>query len=134
MSTSSFASGAAAAKADGIGPEGGAGGEDPQPGVSPQPGGPDRGGPVRPDRLGELPDQPDMGKALQPPQGVGVSELRLKDQLGPQGLHQPALPGNAEFFPELGFDPRHDLHFMQLRHRSASFARRSAVDGLCNIL
>ena len=63
----------------GVGPEGGAGGEHPHAGVAPQARGAHRGGPAVPHRLGELPDQPDVAEPLQPPQGVGIAVLRLKD-------------------------------------------------------
>ena len=98
-------------EADGIGPEGGAAGEDPHPLIAPQPGRPDRGGPLRPLGLVKGPDQPDVGEALQPPQGVGIAVGLLKDHGGLQGVHQAALAGDAELGAEVAVDPGDDAHF-----------------------
>src|SRR5699024_4330496 len=91
-------------EAQGVGPEGGAGGEDPQALVATQPGRPHRGGPALPHRLGELPDEPDVGELLQSPDGLRVPEFRFKDDTSPQTLHQAALPGDAELFGEVAVD------------------------------
>ena len=61
-----------------------------------------------------------MGKALDPPQGVGIAELRLKDYRGLQLVHQPALPGNAEFLGKIAVQAGNHLHGYCLAH-TASF-------------
>ena len=84
--------------------------------LPPSRGGPHRGGPALPHRLGELPDQPEVAEALQPPQGVGIAVLRLKDHRGPQGVHQPALPGNAELGGKVAADAGDDAQLQLLFH------------------
>ena len=50
----------------------------------------------RSESFGEVPDEPDMGIVLQPPQRVGIAVRRLEHD-GPFQLgHEPGLPGNAE--------------------------------------
>ena len=84
-------------KAQIVGPEGGPGGEDAHPGIAAQPRRPHRGGPARPDRLGKLPDNPQMGETLDAAQCIGVAVFRLKNDGRAQLLHQMGLPGDAEF-------------------------------------
>ena len=98
-------------QADGIGPEGGTAGKHAYPLIAAQPGRPDSRGPIRPLGLMEGPDQPDVGEALQPPQGVRIAVGRLKDHGRLQRVHQTALPGDAEFGAEVAADPGDDLHF-----------------------
>ena len=78
----------------GIGPEGGAGGEDAHALISPQPGRPHRGGPALVG--GEIPDQPEVGEALQPPEHVRIPIRRFKHHPGPKLRHQARLPGNPK--------------------------------------
>ena len=92
-----------------IGAERGAGGKNSHPGVAPQPGRADGGGPAVPHRPGKLPDQPDVAEFFQPPHCLGNPVFRLKDDFGPQPLHQAALPGDAELGGERGMNVRNDL-------------------------
>ena len=91
-------------------PERGTGGEDTHAGVAAQPGRPYRRRPALPNRFGKLPDNPQMGKILNSPQGIGVPEFRLKDDGGAQFFHKAALPGNAEFCGEIAVHPGNDLN------------------------
>ena len=95
-----------AAQAQIVGPEGGAGGEDAHAGIAAEPRRADRGGPAGADGLGKLPDDPKMGKALKPPEGVGVAVFRLEDDGGAQVLDQVGLAGNAEFGGEIAAHTR----------------------------
>ena len=97
-------------QADGVGAEGGAGGKDPYAGIPAQPGRTDRGGPLFPDSLGELPQKPDMGKILQSPHRVGVSKFRHELDHGLQAVHQAALPGDAELGGKVGVDMGDMVH------------------------
>ena len=97
-------------QADGVGAEGGAGGKHPQPPVAAQAGRAHGGGPAVPDRPAELPEQPDMGEALQPADGLAAAELRLKDHGGAQGVHQPALARDAEFGGKVAVEPGNDVY------------------------
>ena len=93
-----------AAQPDGIGPERRTGGKDPHAGIAPQTRRAHRGRPVLAHRLGKLPDEPQVGKTLQPPQGVGIAVLRLKDNGGFQLLHQAALPRDTKLGGEVAVD------------------------------
>ena len=93
-----------------VGPEGRTGGENPHPGVASQPGRPDSGGPALTDRLGKLPDQPQVGKFFNPPQGIGIPVFRLEHHGGAQILHQSALPGDAELGGEITANPGDGLN------------------------
>ena len=46
--------------------------------------------------LGKTPTPPRGGRTLQPPQGVWIPVFWLKYDGGTQGVHQPALSGDAE--------------------------------------
>ena len=85
-----------AAEPQGIGPEGRAGGKDAHAGVAPQPGRPHRRRPVPPQVLRKLPDEPQVGKALDAPQGLRLAVLRLENHIALQFFHHPGLPGDAE--------------------------------------
>ena len=91
-------------EAQGVGPEGGSGGEHPHALVATQPGRAHGGGPVLPDRLMKAPDQPDMAEPLQPPHRLPAPVLGAEHHGGPQICHQPALPGYAEFAGERAAD------------------------------
>ena len=64
----------------------------------------------------EGPDEPDVGKALQSPDGVGIAVGRRKDHLGLQGVHQAALPGHAEFCGEVAADVGNGMHGEEIVH------------------
>ena len=111
-----------AGKAQGVGPEGGPGGEHAHAGIAAQTRRPNGGGPAVPHRAGELPHQPDVAEILQPAHGVGAAVFRGKDHLAPQAVHQPALARDAELGGEGGADMGDDLegHFFGCRHGDSS--------------
>ena len=98
-----------AGKAQGVGPEGGPGGEHAHAGIAAQTRRPNGGGPAVPHRAGELPHQPDVAEILQPAHGVGAAVFRGKDHLAPQAVHQPALPRDAELGGKGSVDVGNDL-------------------------
>ena len=75
----------------------------------------------------KLKDQPQVGKTLQPPQGVRIAVRRLKHDGSPELGHQAALPGYAEFFRQLCADAGDDIHGHPhfLRPVSVRWARMS---------
>ena len=79
-----------------IGPEGGPGGKNAHPRISSQPGGPHRRGPFLPDSPGKFPDEPQVGKLLNAPQGIRIPVLRLKNDLRLQIRDQAALARDPE--------------------------------------
>ena len=111
-----------------VGTEGRAGGKDPHAAIAPQTGRPHRRGPVLPDGFGELPDEPEMGEILQPPDGVRIPVGRFKDDAAPQLWHQPALAWHAELLRQLRMDAGDDLqsvHHSSLRPVSVRWDRMS---------
>ena len=108
-----------AGQANGVGAEGRTGGKHPHAGIPPKARGAHRRGPVFPHRLGELPDEPEVRKALQSPQGVRVTVLRLKDHRGAQLLHQAALPRDAEFCGKIAVDPGDHPERVLFRHQAS---------------
>ena len=62
-----------------------------------------------------------MGKAINAPQRIGVPEFRLENNGGFQGIHQAALPGNAEFGGKIAFHPGDGLN-LHFHLRQTSFA------------
>ena len=113
----------------GLGREGGAGGKDAHPGVAPQPGRADRRGPGIPDGPVKDPDEPDVGEVLQAPEGVRVLIGRFENNVSLQLLHQPALPGHAEFFGEITVDMGNGRHGKFLGHGGTSCDRSPSQDG-----
>jgi len=77
-------------------PEGRPGGKHAHAGVAPQTGRPNSRRPVLPQRSVKLPDQPDVGKILQPPQGLRLAVGRFKDDAAGAVGHA-ALPWDAKF-------------------------------------
>lgn len=109
-----------------VGAERGTGGEDPHPDVSAQPGRAHGGRPALPDSFGKLPDEPQMGKVLNAPQGVGIAEFRLEDDGGAEGFHQPALPGDAEFGGKVAVHPGNDLNIDRI-HYALTFLKQKVT-------
>ena len=109
-----------AGKADGVGTEGGPGGKHPHAGVPAQPRRADRGGPGVPNRLGKHPHHPEVGEPLQPPQGVWIPVFWLKYDGGTQGVHQPALSGDAELGGKGAVHGGDDVHGEGILHRNTS--------------
>ena len=62
------------------------------------------------DGFRKLPDDPQVRKILNAPQGVGIAEFRLKDDGRAQFLHQAALSGNTEFGGKIAVHPGDDLN------------------------
>ena len=62
------------------------------------------------DRVAKLPQQPDMGKLLQPHNRVGIPIFGFKNNPALQFFHQSALPGDSEFFIKIRFYSGNDLH------------------------
>ena len=104
-----------------VGSERGAGSEHAQPGIPPQPGRPYSRGPSASYRFGKLPDDPQMAKALKPPQGIFVAVFRLKDDGRAKLLHQAALPGDAKFGGKIAFHPGDHLNIYVLHISRAPF-------------
>ena len=103
-----------AGQSDRIGAEGRAGGKDPFPYVAAQPG---RAYGRRPGfsyGFRKLPDQPEMRKFLQPPQGICNSVFRFKNNDRVKGRYESALPGNAEFCRKITANMGNRAHHMLL--------------------
>lgn len=109
-----------------VGAERGTSGEDAHPGVSAQPGRAHGGRPALPDGLGKLPDDPQVGKILNAPQGVGVAEFRLKDNGGAEGFHKPALPGDTEFGGKVAVHPGDDANIDRI-HYALTFLKQKVT-------
>ena len=90
--------------------------------LPPSRGGRTVGGTLLPDCPVKHPDQPDVGKLFQSPQGIRIPVSRFKYNVGLQFLHQTALAGNAELFGKFTVDMGNGLHgiFLKLRHKMAS--------------
>ena len=97
--------------------------------LPPQPGRADRRGPGIPDGPVKDPDEPDVGEVLQAPEGVRVLIGRFENNVSLQLLHQPALPGHAEFFGEITADMGDGRHGKFLRHGGTSCDRSPSQDG-----
>lgn len=80
-----------------IGAEGRTSGEDTHSGIAAKSWGTDGGRPVLTDSLGELPDQPQVGKTFDTPEGIRVSEFRFKNDDGAKFFNKAALTGDSEF-------------------------------------
>ena len=109
-----------------VGAEGGAGGKDAHPGVPAQPGRAHGGRPALADSLGKLPDDPQVGKILNAPQGVGVAEFRLKDNGGAEGFYKPALPGDTEFGGKVAVHPGDDANIDRI-HYALTFLKQKVT-------
>ena len=70
----------------------------------------------------EAPEEPEMGKALNAPERVGIAVFRLKDHPGADMLRQPRLAGHAEFIGKIAPETRDDVHGEGFGHPIASFA------------
>ena len=75
------------------------------------------------------PDEPDVGEVLQAPEGVRVLIGRFENNVSLQLLHQPALPGHAEFFGEITVDMGNGRHGKFLGHGGTSCDHSPSQDG-----
>ena len=78
------------------------------------------------DSLGKLPDDPQMGKFRNAPQGVGVAEFRLKDNGGAESFHQSALPRDAELGGKVAVHPGDDANIDRI-HYALTFLKQKVT-------
>ena len=72
----------------------------------------------------KAPHQPQVGKALNAPQGIGIAVFRLENHRTPQPFHQPRLPGNAKLGGKFAFDAGYWVDLQLVVHvRSSRFFR-----------
>ena len=108
-----------AGQANGIGPKRGSSCKHPHADIPSQPRRTNGGRPALPPVLRELPDQPQVGKTVNPPQCLRIAELRFKDHLGLQFCHQSRLAGNAELGRKVRTNVGNRLHDTRLLKKSA---------------
>lgn len=65
-----------------------------------------------------------MGKAFDPPEGVGVPVFRLEDDGGAQGFHKTALSGDSELPPKITL---HIGNRLNVRHQPTRFLRQKVT-------
>ena len=102
---------------DGIWPEGRAGGKDADAAVSSQLWRAHGGGPGIAYGLGKLPDQPQMGKLLQPTQRKRVPVFRLEDNQRLQRIDQAALARDTKLGGKVCVDAGNDFDGEGFGHR-----------------
>ena len=67
-----------------------------------------------------------MAEILQSAQGIGVAVFRSEDDLAPQAIHQPALPGDAEFGGKVAVHPGNDLNIDRI-HYALTFLKQKVT-------
>ena len=113
---------------DGVGAEGRAGREHADAAVSAELGRPDGRAPRITNRLGKLPDEPEVGIFLDAAQRVRVAVFRLENDAR-RHIGQTALARNAELGREIRADARDDMCHDGFRHRRTSFRKRRLTAG-----
>ena len=80
-----------------------------------------------PDSLGKLPDQPDMGKFLQSPQGIRIAVFRFKDDPRARLRHEAALARDAELLRKVAADARDNVHLPHGSSTCGTFTPESCI-------